>query len=280
MQNSATKFVALLNRLWDGKPFSAHRKTTESFTIANRRLTVSLMLQPLILQQMLEKGGGISRQSGFLARSLMAYPESAMGARYYQEPPESLTALLHFHHRLTECLDASLSLDILGCHEIPTLSFNNQAKIIWIDFFNNTERGLKKSWQWSPIKDFASKAAENAARLSALLHLFEGKQGQIDHEDMQRAIEIIQWHLLETRRILGTQPQTSQQQDAIKILLWIKDKSLDDTTPRYLQQYSPIREKERRNKAIELLIENHYLCESKSNGKTILLINPQVHGCR
>lgn len=52
MQNNTTKFVATLNRIWDGNSFILHRKTTKSFTVDNRRLTVSLMLQPLILQHM------------------------------------------------------------------------------------------------------------------------------------------------------------------------------------------------------------------------------------
>ena len=55
MQANTTKFISLLNRLWDGKDFITHRKTSKSFTISNRRLTVSLMLQPLLMQQMIEK---------------------------------------------------------------------------------------------------------------------------------------------------------------------------------------------------------------------------------
>lgn len=77
MQNNTAKFVALLNRLWDGKPFTAHRKTSKNITVSNRRLTVSLMMQPLILQQMLAKNNDVNRQSGFMARSLMAFPDSA-----------------------------------------------------------------------------------------------------------------------------------------------------------------------------------------------------------
>lgn len=277
MQNNTTKFVALLNRLWDGKAFITHRKTSQSFTVANRRLTVSLMLQPLILQQMLAKNGGVSRQSGFLARSLLAYPVSAMGTRYYQEPPANLDALPYFHQRLTECLDTSLALDLKGCHETPSLLFSEPAKTIWVSFFNNVEMGLKKSSHWSSIKDFASKAAENAARLSALLHLFEGRESQMmSSECTERAIQIIHWHLLETRNLLDTQPQTYEHQDAIKLLNWIHEKALQETTPRYLQQYGPIREKPRRDKAIKTLIENHYFQESKVDGKTLLMVNPQV----
>jgi hypothetical protein len=274
MQNNNAKFVALLNRLWDGKPFTSHRKTSKNLTVANRRLTVSLMLQPIILQQMLSKSDGVNRQSGFMARSLMAFPDSSMGERFYQEPPESQEALLNFHQRIIECLDESLTLDINGCHEIPILDFSNPAKAAWISFFNEVEADL--SDKWYSIKDFASKAAENTARLSALFHLFSGKDGQISREVMEQAIEIIRWHLCETRRIFYAKPKSNLHVDTIKLLSWITEKGFTTTTPRFLQQYSPLREKQRRDKAIQMLMDHHYLREIKIDGKIALLINPRM----
>ncbi len=275
MQQNATKFIALLNRLWDGKAFIAHRKTTKSFTVANRRLTVNLMMQPIILEQMLSKNGGISRQSGFLARSLVAYPESSMGARYYQEPPESLASLPEFHSRLLACLNSSWSIDKNGCHNLPTLTLSHQAKINWVSFFNKIETGLKNAHQWSSIKDFASKSAENVVRLAALFHLFDGKTSEISAEYIDNAAEIIYWHLLEIKIILGETPQTVRQQDAIRLLQWIRDKGLTETSPRYLQQYGPIRAKKCRDCAVQILSEHDYLKEIRRDGKTILLVNPK-----
>ncbi|MBV9576012.1 MAG: DUF3987 domain-containing protein [Gammaproteobacteria bacterium] len=276
MQNNATKFVALLNRMWDGKDFVSHRKTSKSFTITHRRLTVSLMLQPLLMQQMISKDQGVVRQSGFMARSLITYPENAMGTRFYEEPSESLINLTAFHDRIISCLETSLSLDHKGCANIPVLSFSQQAKTEWVKQFNAMEAGLLLTDKWATITDFASKAAENTARLAALFHLFEGKDNHISCEDVERAVEIIQWHLFETKRILAT-PQTSAElQDAIKLLHWIINKGIKNTTPQYLQQYSPIREKKRRDLAIDTLLEHHYLRRLTSNGKLQLLINPKV----
>lgn len=276
MQTNSTKFIALLNRLWDGKAFIAHRKTSKSFTVANRRLTVSLMMQPLILEQMLAKNGGISRQSGFLARSLIAYPQSAMGDRYYQEPPETLSSLQEFHQRLTNCLDSSLALDKKGCHNLPILTLSNQAKSTWVTFFNEIETGLKNAKQWQSIKDFASKAAENVARLAALFHLFNGSAGEITVEYIEQASEIMRWHLLESKTILGNNPQTAKQQDAQKLLHWIIEKELYEVSPRYLLQYGPLRDRKRRDKAIEILFETHHVKETKHDGKTVLLVNPHI----
>lgn len=65
MQSNPVRFVALLNRLWDGKTFTAHRKTSQSFSIQHRRLTLNLMMQPILLAQMSAQTFGINRQSGF-----------------------------------------------------------------------------------------------------------------------------------------------------------------------------------------------------------------------
>jgi hypothetical protein len=276
MQNNANKFVALLNRLWDGKSFISHRKTTSSFTISDRRLTLSIMMQPLILQQMLAKNNGISRQSGFLARGLICYPQSSMGERFYKEPPESLHTLSLFHQRLQKCLDQSLSLDKIGCNQLPTLLLSKQAKLAWIDFFNNIEQGLKLSHKWVTVKDFASKAAENLVRLAALFHLFEEQDGDITSENIERASQVINWHLLETKRIINIRAHSAGHAYALKLLSWIKEKKLTTTTARYLQQYSPIRNKNHRNAAIHILLENYYLKELQEAGKTILVINPKI----
>lgn len=274
MQNNTTKFIALLNRLWDGKAFIAHRKTTSSFTVDNRRLTISLMMQPLILEQMLAKNGGISRQSGFLARSLIAYPKSEMGNRFYKEPPAKIASLQQYHDRLLDCLGSTLILDKHGCHDLPTLHFSKSAKNEWVAFFNQVERGLKDPKQWRSIRDFASKAAENTARLSALLHLFNGSTSDISAENMDQAIAIIRWHLNESKRVLGNQFLTPTQHAANKVLRWMIDHELTETSPRELVQYGPIRDKEKRDEALKLLLDDHCLKEIKTGKKTTLFLNP------
>lgn len=275
MQNGSTKFISTLNRLWDGNSFITHRKTSKNFVVSDRRLTVSLMLQPLLLLHLLKRHDGMSRQSGFLARSLITHPVSSMGGRLYKEPPKNLDALDRFHYRITECLENSLCLDSRGCYELPNLEFSPAAKTKWVSFFNEVEQGLNNSNKWQHIPDFASKALENVARLAALLHLFTGKDTyKIASESVEQAISIIHWHLIETKRILEPANELNVTQDAVKLINWIKARNLKDTSPRYLQQYSPIREKSKRDRAISLLIDHHFIKESISNNKTTLLINP------
>lgn len=85
----------------------------------------------------------------------------------------------------------------------PILSFSNSAKKIWVQFFDHVETRLKPQDIWSDIKDFASKAAENVARLAALFHTFNGRDGETLPDKVEQAIAIIRWHLEETKRLLS-----------------------------------------------------------------------------
>lgn len=276
MQANTTKFIATLNRLWDGNSLIAHRKTTQSFVVNHRRFSMSMMMQPLLLKQMLKKQEGIARHSGFLARALITQPVSSMGNRYYKQPPDTLVGLDSFHQRITECLDKTLHLDHHGCHDIPTLKLSQKAKATWVTFFNRIESGMNKDSHWLSIQDFASKAGENVARLSALFHLFLGHVGDITSESVEQAIEIVFWHLVETKRLF--EPDTQHEQtEAQKMLHWIKSKHVTDTSSRILQQFGKFRDKAKRDKAIETLIAHHYLMAIKRDGKDVLLVHPRLN---
>lgn len=273
LKANTTKFVTTLNGLWDGKSFSIHRKTSRSFTVNHRRLTLNIMVQPTILQQLLRRGAEISRHSGFLARTLIACPESSMGTRYYKEPPIALGDLKAFSQRISDCLDLSLILDKDGCKSVPTLKFSAAAKKVWTSFFNDVESGLTNQNRWLFIKDFASKSAENVARLAALLHLFEGKTSDISSSIIESAIQIIEWHLWEARRLFGTKLLSVTQKDALLLIQWLKNKNIYQTSPRHIQQFSPLRDRQKLDKAIEHLVETQQLAEKKVKGRTLLIIS-------
>lgn len=276
MQSSPTRFVALLNQLWDGKTFTAHRKTSQSFEVQYRRLTINLMMQPLLLQQMLAKSTNINRQSGFLASCLLAYPTSTMGHRLYNEPPIELACLQDYEKRITDCLDQSRFLTHAGCIDLPVLYMTPSAKKQWVKFFNSVEIGLKPDGYWVDIRDFASKSAENVARLAALLHLFAGKEGDINAEHTEQAIQIIKWHLQEARRLLTGQSSNQDLAEANKLMNWLIEKGSTKATMRTLQRLGPLRNKEQLDNAITTLTEHNFLHAIKEGSKTSIEINP---GC-
>ncbi|WP_440616923.1 YfjI family protein [Cysteiniphilum sp. 6C5] len=261
MQKDNTKFASILNRLWDGKPISIHRKTMGNIFIKDRRFTLNLMMQPLLLEQMTKKHDGINRNSGFFARTLFAYPESTMGNRYYKEPASSVNEdLERFHARIKSCLNKTLPVDQYGFGHIPTLKFSQTAKSVWVKYFDYIESAIANEYHWHSIHDLASKASENIARLSALLHIFDDQQGtEIRVNYVESAYQIIEWHLNEAKRIFGDHKETQVEHDAKVILKWIREKELVETTPKDILRSSPLRDKARRDKALKLLEKTHYI---------------------
>ena len=167
------KTLAVFNGLWDGAPANIDRKTSECFTIEAARLTLGLALQPETMRQFIDNTRGLARGSGFLARFLIAWPQSTQGRRMFKEAPESWPALARFHGRLAELLECELPIDETGILRPVMLGLDASAKEIWVEFHNIVESELLPGGDMAEARDVASKAADNAARLAALYHVFE-----------------------------------------------------------------------------------------------------------
>ncbi|MBF0256871.1 MAG: DUF3987 domain-containing protein, partial [Gammaproteobacteria bacterium] len=200
-KDQLTKTLSLLNQLWDGATLTIDRRTTESFTLKGARLSVSLQLQEPLLRAFLEHSGQIARGSGFLARFLLTWAASTQGTRFFKEPPESWAALSRFHQRLFQLLERDLPLTQQGRLDPPLLSLSSEARQAWVAFHDAIEAELADGGELRLIRDAASKAADNAARMACLFHLYEhGPQGEIGPDSFSQAARIVAWHLNESRR--------------------------------------------------------------------------------
>ena len=72
------------------------------------------------------------------------------------------------------------------------------------------------------MRDVASKAADNAARLAALFHTFEhGVGGEVGTEAFEGAARVIAWHLNESRRFFGELALPVTLANAARLDLWL-----------------------------------------------------------
>jgi len=218
MRNLATQ-----NILWDGGELKISRKTSESFTIRGARLTVCVAVQYPVLAEFLAKAGDVARGSGFLARFLVAWPESTQGNRPYIEPSGTLRGLDAYDARITALLNQQLNFDETGNGIEPALlKLSSEAKSYWVKFYNIIELQLKPTGSLTAVRDVASKVADNCARLAGLFHCYEhGLDGQISAESMQAACDIVTWHLSESRRLLGELAQDPAISMAAKLDGWL-----------------------------------------------------------
>jgi putative DNA primase/helicase len=281
-RDSIMRYLSLINRFWDGKPFSRKRSTTKSFTVKGRRLTTCLMMQEPVLKQLLAASDGVSRGSGFMARFLMAWPVSTMGSRFYRDGDSSDPALAAYDARLRELLDMPLPVDGDGMVLVPPdLPLSAEAHRVWVEFHNDVEGALARQGEFGDVRDFAAKTADNAARIAGVFHVLEhGPVSEIAAETMKQAARLALWHLHEAKRIIGAIEVPEAVADAKALLDWLLAQD-SDVAPRDVLRRgpNPLRDRGRRDEAIEVLIETHHLVR-KRVGRTqeILEINPKLRG--
>ena len=202
-KDSVMRNLALLNTLWDGQPLRIDRKSGPSFTVDGARLTMGLAVQPETVKAFLDTSKGLARGIGFLARFLIAWPESTQGERMYKEPPLCWPNRERFHFQLSTLLSRPLEFDEDGRLQPLMLELSPEAKKVWVAFHDDVENELRPGRDMAEARDVASKAADNAARLAALFHVFEDSPGgSIAPRLMEAAARIVSWHLYEARRFI------------------------------------------------------------------------------
>ncbi|WP_198285075.1 DUF3987 domain-containing protein [Solidesulfovibrio carbinoliphilus] len=215
--------MGAINVLWDGGRLEVDRVTNGDLVVESARLTVSLFVQPDVIQTFMDKNAALARGSGWLARALLAHPESTQGNRPFQDAPDDCPPIAAFHARLSHMLDAMPLPNAAGGLDLPLLDLSPEAKRIWVDFYNAIEVELRAGGEFADVKDVASKTADNAARMACLFHLFEtGPHGQIGESHLEGAAAIAAWHLYEARRFFGEIALPPELNAAVKLDEWLR----------------------------------------------------------
>ena len=219
--------LALLNTLWDGGEIAVDRRSKPSFRLRDRRLSFGVMVQPETLRGFLERAGTLPRGSGFIARFLIAWPESTQGRRDYRPAPASMPAVERFGLRIRELLEMPLATHADGGLQPTQLSLSPQAHAEWVRAHDRIERALGPRGEYADIRDVAAKAAENIARMAALFHvLAHGPGGDIESAEIDAAATIVDWHLHEARRLLADLGGTPELAVAIRFDAWLRSEAI------------------------------------------------------
>lgn len=206
MKQDSLLTITLLSSLWDGEPVEIIRGNSGgSLELRGRRLSIHLLVQPGIVAKIL--GDGDARDQGFLARFLMTHPTSTIGERLYkQTAPQHDDTIDEFAQRLEALLDLEKPMRPGSRNELllPDLEVIGAAAQAWADFVNEVEVSLKPEGQYANIKDFGSKAAENAARLAAAVTLYnDPKARSVSPEAMATGISLMRYYLHQALKLCG-----------------------------------------------------------------------------
>ena len=279
-KDSVMRNLGLLNQLWDGTSLTIDRRSTESFTVRGARLTVALQVQEPTLREFFTRSGALARGTGFLARFLVAWPESTQGQRPFTDPPANWPHLAAFHRRIAAILDQPAPIDEDGALTPPMLPLTPEAKAAWVEYHNAIEGELSSGGELYDVRDVASKSADNAARLAALFQMFEGAGGAIGADAFEGASRITAWHLHEARRFFGELALPAELADAARLDSWLIEYCQRERThlvpTREAQRLGPIRDKEKLTAALRELEELDRVKVAQEGRRKTIKVNPAL----
>lgn len=285
-KDSVMRNLGLLNQLWDGKTLTIDRRSTESFAVRGARLTVALQVQEPTLREFFTRSGALARGTGFLARFLVAWPESTQGMRQIDpdapDGPATWPHLAAFHRRIAAILDQPVPIDDDGALTPALLALAPDAKAAWVEYHNAIESELSSGGELYDVRDVASKSADNAARLAALFQIFEGAGGAIGLAAFESASRITAWHLHEARRFFGELALPAELADAARMDGWLIEYCQRERThlvpTREAQRLGPVRDKEKLTAALRELKELDRVKVAQEGRRKTIKINPALVG--
>lgn len=282
-KDSVMRNLGLLNQLWDGTSLTIdRRKEGGSFTVRGARLTVALQVQEPTLREFFTRSGALARGTGFLARFLVAWPESTIGHRPFTEAPEHWPHLDAFHRRITEILNLPAPVDDDGALTPILLTMTPEAKTAWMNYHDAIESELSIGGELYDVKDVAAKSADNAARLATLFQMFEGAGGAIGADAFEGASRITAWHLSEARRFFGELALPAELADAARLDGWLighcRQARMCMVGKNYVRQHGPLRDGGRLDNAIRELAELDRLRLEKDGKRLTIHLNPALVG--
>lgn len=196
---SKGRSIHLLSKLWDGDTITRTRGAAgESGTLTQRRLSAHLMIQPIVAVKVLSDT--LLQGQGFLARFLICYEQSIAGSRLLAGRDLTKGArndpmIGKYWEKMTEMLNLPLkSNSKTGELELAVSMLAGDAFDSWCALHDGIENNLKVSGRFFDVKAFASKAAEHAARIAAILAFIEGYEHPLIAH-VQRAGVLISYYL-------------------------------------------------------------------------------------
>lgn len=223
LKSGAFNDMAKLNSLWSGESITVDRVSSENINLNNVRLTTLIMVQPEILDEFINKKGTQARGSGLMARFLFSSGKSTQGTRIMEGATHSQKwdYLENFNYLIKEFLKLSYESMLKEKFEPKIIELSPKAEELWRDYYNDTEKQILSGQKYDDFGDHASKLAENAGRIAAILNFFNWNGDKIQLEIMEHAIYICK--NLSNNFLVFFDMQPQEIQDAKILLEWLNE---------------------------------------------------------
>ena len=256
------KTLAGLSRLWDGSALDRWRAGEGVASFPGRRLSLHLMMQPVVAVDVLSDK--LASGQGFLARCLVTYPSSAIGSRLrIGHSPQSDVALIEFSRSVTRLLRREMPLREKCRNELdpPVLALSKKALSVLREYYLAVEAAQADGGPLAEVQPAASKAAENAARIAAVLTLFENPAAvEVDADTMANAVALAVYYVDEAARLSDTAAISKATADAEQMRRWLLEKWTEaHICVTDAVQRGPFKETQRAEQALTVLQQHRWI---------------------
>ena len=221
--------IAWLCKAWGGETLDNLTRGDGLSVLVGRRVSLHVLLQPVIARALLSDP--LAQGQGWIARCLMAAPVSIAGTRLFREdaaPGAERPEVRRFHDRLAALLReaAPLHADGDGCELEPRrVPMSAEARALWIEFYDECERQQAPGGSLAGVRPWASKAAEQAARIAGVLTMVHDRYAaQISGETMVGAIGVANFYLGEHVRLMGQSVARLQDERLRGVLAFLRER--------------------------------------------------------
>jgi hypothetical protein len=218
------------------------RAAEREYTVLyGRRLSMHLMVQPRISKKFL--GNDLHRDQGLLARWLIAAPRSIAGTRVEitRTSPADIPEVCACWTALTRLLERPVLEDHeVGGLSLPLLRLMPESFELLKAACLEWELAQAPGRPLEPVKEWASKAAEQACRIAGVLTLVEDPElAFVSAETMRRAIQLAQFHLSEYQRVIGASAAPPHLDRAQAVIEWLQRTRRNEVTAREIMREGP-----------------------------------------
>lgn len=216
------KTIAGLSQLWNGDTVNRIRSGDGATSYPGRRLAMHLMAQPVAARPLMADPQASGQ--GFLARFLITEPPSAIGTRLRRgHDVASEMAVSAFTARLGALLASPMPTGDNPQELTPErLPLSGGAKELLWRFYDAVERAQGQGQQMEHVRAYASKAAEQAARIAGVLTLWDDLNApEVSPQAMGWGIELAQFYLGEAQRLAEAGLVSEDTAKAERLRTWL-----------------------------------------------------------
>ncbi|MFS0737539.1 YfjI family protein [Sphingomonas sp. 1P06PA] len=230
--DNRTATISNYSELWDGQSIKTLTKGEGFRFLPNRAFSFHVMFQQIYIERMF--GDEEMRGQGFLSRVLAAQPTTLAGTRFHDpstiEPAHVTDDIVEYQERLGSIIRTPLPVDLEspqnGLMRRCAFHLDEDAAALFWEFYNTVEGQQGQGGSLAPIRGFAGKATEQAARIATVLHVFENglRDRTINKLSMARGVALMNFYLGEALRLAAATPIDPVTADALILSEWLEKK--------------------------------------------------------